>query len=245
MTYPRYVILFRPTFLLGVKHVKSRRAEYAELTRAALLDAAAPAFAERGFAATSVTEIAASARVTKGAVYHHFPDKQSLFEAVVHEYDEAAQQKVYDAVAKHPDSPWDAAMAALEATLDVCSDPVAGRLIYVEGPVGLGWRRWRECEDHYTYRNARLMLQSLIDAGIYRDDIPIDAMAQLVTGIVTHAGITLAEASPRNRKRIRRELQTAIQHLMDGLTRARNSEKTASPPNRVQGGPASQSGDDA
>jgi len=25
-------------------------------------------------------------------------------------------------------------------------------------------RRWRECEDHYTYRNARLMLQGLIDA---------------------------------------------------------------------------------
>jgi AcrR family transcriptional regulator len=212
---------------VGVEHVKSRRTEYAELTRAALLDAAARAFAERGFAATSVTEIAASARVTKGAVYHHFPDKRSLFEAVVQRCDEAAQQKVYDAVANHSDSPWDAAMAALEATLEVCSDPVAARLIYVEGPVGLGWRRWRECEDHYTYRNARLMLQSLIDAGIYRDDIPIDAMSQVVTGIVTHAGITLAEASPRNRKRIRRELQMAIQDLMYGLSRTRSGEKAA------------------
>ena len=209
--------LSRPTILLGVEHVKTRRAEYAELTRAALLDAAASAFAEHGYTQTSLTEIAAAARVTKGAVYHHFPDKQSLFEAVLRKYDEAAQQKVYDALAEHPDSPWDAAAAALDATLDACVDPVAGRLIYVEGPVGLGWRRWRECEDHYTYRNARLMLRTLIDVGIYPDDLPVDAMAQLVTGIITHAGITLAEASPRERKRIRRELQKAIHRLMLGL----------------------------
>lgn len=38
----------------------------------------------------------------------------------------------------HPDDVWEAAMAALEAGLDVCADPVAGRLIYLEGPIGLG-----------------------------------------------------------------------------------------------------------
>ena len=37
-------------------------------------------------------------------------------------------------------------MATLEATLDVGADPVAGRLIHLEGPIGLGWRRWRESE---------------------------------------------------------------------------------------------------
>ena len=62
--------------------VKSRRAEYADATKEALLEAAEVSFAERGFAATSLDDVAAAARVTKGALYHHFENKQHLFEAV-------------------------------------------------------------------------------------------------------------------------------------------------------------------
>lgn len=197
--------------------VKSRRAECAEQTRAALIAAAADAFARRGFTATSITQIAEAARVTKGAVYHHFSDKQSLFEAVMNHHNEAAQRHVYDAIAKHPDDVWEAAMAALDATLDICADPVAGRLIYLEGPVGLGWRRWRESERQYTHRNVRQMLLSSIEAGIYPDDLPTDAMTQVIAGMITHAGIALAEAPSRQRKRIRRELQAAITRVLRGL----------------------------
>jgi AcrR family transcriptional regulator len=200
-----------------VEGVKTRRAQYAEQTRTALLDAAATAFALDGFAATSIAQIASAARVTKGAVYHHFPDKQHLFAAVLHQYNDAAQQQVYDAIGEHPRDPWQAALAGLEATLDVCMDPIAARLIYIEGPVGLGWSRWRDSEEHYTRRNIRLLLQALIDAGVYRADIPLKTMAQLVTGMITHAGIALAEAPARQRKRIRSELQTAIHQLMTGL----------------------------
>jgi AcrR family transcriptional regulator len=200
-----------------VEGVKTRRAEYAEQTRAALLAAAAEAFVKDGFTAASIAQIASAVRVTKGAVYHHFPDKQRLFAAVLDQYNEAAQQQVYDAIGKHPADPWRAALAGLEATLDVCMDPVAARLIYIEGPVGLGWSRWRDSEEHYTRRNIRLLLQALIDADVYRDDIPIEAMAQLVTGMITHTGIALAEAPARKRKQIRTELQTAMHQLMAGL----------------------------
>jgi AcrR family transcriptional regulator len=191
--------------------------EYAEQTRAALVAAAAEAFAEHGFTATSITQIAAAVRVTKGAVYHHFSDKQCLFEAVINYHNEAAQQKVYEAIAEHPDDVWEAAMAGLEATLDACADPVAGRLIYLEGPVGLGWRRWRESERQYTHRNVRQLLLGSIQAGIYPDDIPIEAMTQVITGMITHAGIALAEAPSRQRKRIRSDLQAAIQRVLTGL----------------------------
>jgi AcrR family transcriptional regulator len=179
--------------------------------------AAAEAFARHGFTATSITQIAAAARVTKGAVYHHFSDKRSLFEAVMHEYNEAAQQRVHDAAAKHPDDVWEAATAALDATLDVCADPVAGRLIYLEGPIGLGWRRWRESERQYTHRNVRQLLVSGIQAGIFPDDIPIDAMTEVIAGMITHAGIALAEAPIRQRKRIRGDLQAAIDRVLGGL----------------------------
>jgi AcrR family transcriptional regulator len=202
--------------------VKTRREEYAEQTRSALLKAAADAFAKHGFTATSITQIAASARVTKGAVYHHFPDKHGLFEAVLNQYNEAAQHQVLNAIAQHPTNLWEAALAGLEATMDVCMDPLAARLIYIEGPVGLGWTRWRTSEEYYTRRNIRLLLQGLVDAGTYPDNTPIEAMAQLLTGMITHAGIALAEAPARKRKQSRRELQIAMQQVMLGL---RQTEK--------------------
>ncbi len=217
VTYLGYARSLSATILGDVEVVKSRRVEYAEQTRAALVAAAAEAFAEQGFTATSITQIAAAARVTKGAVYHHFSDKQGLFAAVMNHCNEAAQQRVYDAVAEHPDDVWGAAMAGLETTLDVCADPLAGRLIYLEGPIGLGWRRWRESERQYTHRNVRQLLLSNIQAGIYSDDIPIDAMTQIISGMITHAGIALAEAPARQRKRIRRDLQAAIHRVLNGL----------------------------
>ena len=64
--------------------------------------------------------------------------------------------------------------------------------------LGLGWSRWRDSEERYTRRNIRLLLEALIDAGTYRDDTPVEAMAQLVTGMITHTGIALAEAPARN-----------------------------------------------
>jgi AcrR family transcriptional regulator len=51
-------------------------------TIAALLDAAWELFAEQGFAATSIPDICARAKLTKGAFYSNFPDKDALFLAL-------------------------------------------------------------------------------------------------------------------------------------------------------------------
>ena len=48
-----------------------------------ILEAALDCFAERGFAATRLEDVAARAGVTKGTVYLYFPSKEELFKAVV------------------------------------------------------------------------------------------------------------------------------------------------------------------
>jgi AcrR family transcriptional regulator len=63
--------------------VRSRREEYAEATHEALVDSASACFFESGFAATSLDHVAQRARVTKGAIYHHFTSKRELFLAVL------------------------------------------------------------------------------------------------------------------------------------------------------------------
>jgi AcrR family transcriptional regulator len=54
----------------------------AERSRADILEAAAECFKERGFAATSIDDVARSLGATKGMIYHHYPSKTDLFCAV-------------------------------------------------------------------------------------------------------------------------------------------------------------------
>ena len=64
---------------------RTTKAEQSEATRAALLGAARPLFAERGYAAVATEEIVRAAGVTRGALYHHFAGKEDLFAAVYEE----------------------------------------------------------------------------------------------------------------------------------------------------------------
>src|SRR3984893_11636931 len=83
---------------------RSRREEYTEATRRALLDSAADAFVERGFAEASLDDIARAARLTKGALYHHFAGKQDLFRAVFEEVEMEMIAAVRQAGAAEPGS---------------------------------------------------------------------------------------------------------------------------------------------
>jgi AcrR family transcriptional regulator len=72
-----------PTSAAGAARAVTRRTREPELTRQKILDAAFHEIYRRGFQAASLDSILAEAGVTKGALYHHFPDKASLGYAVV------------------------------------------------------------------------------------------------------------------------------------------------------------------
>ena len=76
--------------------------ERSERSRAQILDTALKLFAHRGYGATSVRDIAAEAGLSKGNVYHHFPDKESIFRALLDRY--------FDAMST-PDFPFNRALA--------------------------------------------------------------------------------------------------------------------------------------
>ena len=67
------------------KTLLKRRAREPDITRDKLLKAAFEEIYRRGFQAASLDTILAKAGVSKGALYHHFPDKASLGYAVVDE----------------------------------------------------------------------------------------------------------------------------------------------------------------
>ena len=65
-----------------------------ETTRAAILAAALKLFSQHGYDATGVAEICAEAGISKGAFYHHFPTKQTLFLALLNEWLEGLDEQI-------------------------------------------------------------------------------------------------------------------------------------------------------
>src|SRR5439155_687263 len=151
-------------YTLRMQQVRSRRELYSEATRAALLEEATRLFGTRGYAGTSLEDVAAASQVTRGAVYHHFDGKQALFEAVLDAQETRAIARI-TAAATAAD-PLEAARQALDAFLDQCCDPVYGRLVWLEGPTALGWHRWRECEQKYAYGLVERFTTALVHASI-------------------------------------------------------------------------------
>src|SRR6187200_914468 len=101
---------------------RTKHAERSEATRAALVAAARPLFAGRGYAAVGTEEIVRAAGVTRGALYHQFRDKAALFEAVVEEVEAETTARVADeAVATG--GPLEALRAGARAFLTICADP--------------------------------------------------------------------------------------------------------------------------
>src|SRR5215207_5700725 len=84
----------------------SRRAGYSASTKRALIDVAELRFTEAGYAAASLDAIVAGARVTKGALYHHFSGKKALFEAVFERVEADASRAIQKSLKGHRD-PWE------------------------------------------------------------------------------------------------------------------------------------------
>lgn len=195
--------------------VKSRREQYSQATRAALLDAATRRFAEHGFAGTALEDVAADIQATRGAVYHHFANKLALFEAVFEQLESQAVERCAAAAAVCPD-PWTAAFGALERFLESCCDPVYGRIVWQEAPLALGWRGWRACEEKFAYGLIENLLGALMDGGFIERQ-PLETMTRITFGLLMAAGLALSDADPRDVPRVKDEYATAISKLISGL----------------------------
>lgn len=129
--------------------LKSRREEYADATRQALIAAAGGLFAAQGYQQVGIETIARSARVTRGAFYHHFADKAELFDALVESMQAAAALKVKAAAEAAPKSK--RVSAGISEFLEVCCEPVYRQLVIETAPAVLGPARCREIEETHVY----------------------------------------------------------------------------------------------
>jgi len=171
-----------------------RRQDYSAGTRKRLVDVAARLFSDHGYSATSLDAIVGGARVTKGALYHHFSGKQALFEAVFLHVEDEAVAAIHAAMRSARD-PWEKAYAGLRTFLDIVQRPDYRRIVIQEGPSVLGYERFREQEERSTFGLVREMVASAFAAAdLALDEGMVDTMSRIFFGALSSAGESINAA---------------------------------------------------
>ncbi|WP_455357608.1 TetR/AcrR family transcriptional regulator, partial [Streptomyces sp. SYSU K217416] len=108
-----------------------------EATRASLLSTARRMFADSGYANTSMDELTAQAGLTRGALYHHFGDKQGLLAAVVEQIDAETDARL-QAISDAATDPWQGFQQRCRAYLDMALEPEFQRIVLRDARAVLG-----------------------------------------------------------------------------------------------------------
>lgn len=192
----------------------SLRSEQVAQTRAALVTAGRRLFGAHGFAATSVEDIAREARVTTGALYHHFPAKAAVFEAVFEQV-HAELLAASSAAEVDGDDVAGLLVAGFGAFLDKMLEPEVARIIVTDAPAVLGLARFAELDERYALAATVAALEAAKDSGALAIDHP-PTLARLLFGALTRAGLLIA-SSPEpaaTRDTVAATLQALIRGLM-------------------------------
>ena len=192
-----------------------RTQEEAARTRAGLVAAGRALFADPGFAATTLDDIARTCGVTRGACYHYFASKNALFEEVFL----AVEAEITDRCAAAA-GPKRTALARFragcEAFLDCCADPDVARIVLLDGPSVLGWERWRLLDGEHGFALVAQGVGASIRSGeLSRHEVA--PLAHLLLGALNHAGMTISRSSDPQSERV--AVGAAFSRLLDGLAK--------------------------
>lgn len=189
------------------------KAEQREMTRAKLIAVARSIFARDGYTHTATEDIVKAAGVTRGALYHHFTNKDDLFRAVVENIQQEIAGRIVQDSEKATDS-WGELVAGCHAFLAASIDPKLQRILLVDAPSVLGWEAWRQLDAEYGTRLLREILEVLQHQGIIKPQ-SLEAQVHLLTGAMNEASLWIAQSAQPAQALA--QAQAALESLLNGL----------------------------
>ena len=188
--------------------VKDARVAQGAETQKTLRRQARKLFAQKGYSGANTNELVGRAKVTKGALYHHFANKRELYHAVVEDMERELVERIEAAGAGQ--APWQRLNAMCRAYLDACRDPALARMLVLEAPVVLGWKAWCDLEQKHE---VAAFARCLDEAGALKE--PAETLAQLILGALTTGARVIATAT--DPEAARAEVQKTVDRLLAGL----------------------------
>ncbi len=181
--------------------VRRRQEDRRAATRRALVAAARTLFAQKGYAATSTPEIVKAAGVTRGALYHHFADKQALFAAVVEEEHAVLALTIHQAAEGGEDEPGPvkALIRGGDGFLAAMQDEGRRRMLIVDAPAVLGRAAVDEIDGRHGLRTLVEGVDAAIEAGAIKE-LPSLPLAHLLSAMFDRAALVPADEINEYRK---------------------------------------------
>jgi AcrR family transcriptional regulator len=171
----------------------SLREAHVRDTRRALLDTARELFAEKGFGGTRTEDVVQRAGLTRGALYHHFRDKEDLFRAVHDEVGDEVVQLLRRRASEPLVGAWALFRANSEIYLEAAStNPAYRQICLIDGPAVLGWRSWSERNDGPTQHMIRYLNDAVAEGAL--DPQPVEPLAHLLAALGAGSAMYVAHA---------------------------------------------------
>lgn len=174
----------------------------APTSRDRLLDAACRVFATRGYAATSMSEIAEAAGVTRVTLYKNFSDKDAVFTTCFDREAEIARQHLFTAYDRGSElSIREEISVDMQAVFDYAAVRPDGFLLLNADDAGpAGDRRTRLGETIA----ARLAQQMSVRSGLDADSPGIQQLARMAVGVAIYGSKGAENSPPEKRERAAR-----------------------------------------
>ncbi|MGA8407841.1 MAG: TetR/AcrR family transcriptional regulator [Candidatus Acidiferrales bacterium] len=186
------------------KHPKRRavRPRDAERTRERLLQAASREIYRSGFQSASIETILASAGVTKGALYHHFKNKEALGYAVVEEVIFPNVRGTWVRPLESVKDPIGALIAIVQDLSvrpeDVCGGCELNNLAQEMSPLDAGFRmRLEAIFDAWREATVTVLRQGQIQGSVRRNVEPTDAAGLLIAMVEGYGSLAKNAQDPK------------------------------------------------
>jgi AcrR family transcriptional regulator len=198
---------------LVTKSPNGKRTRRGPHTRQQILDASLRLFSERGFARTTVRDIARQAGITDAAIYYHFESKRELLEALVEE--RGFINRLQNLQRHEPEGPLEDAILRMArgaiAIMDENRDFL--RLIFMEGLGGdeAALEQYRRLIDMWEKALTAVLTRYAARGDLPPEDAPLLARQVIYTILMSFEESLLGRhLPPRASAQQRREAQEAF-----------------------------------
>jgi AcrR family transcriptional regulator len=182
-------------------------------TRLRIVSVATTLFSQLGYEATSVEAVLHESGVSRGALYHHFGSKESLFEAVL-EAIEAEIAVATIAASRDIADPAEALRAGCDTFLTLAQAGRIRRIVLIDAPSVLGWQKWREIETRHGFGLLKAGLEAMAENGRLRLDL-VDVFAHILLAALIEVALMIARADDAAKALVSGRM--AIHELTDKL----------------------------
>lgn len=190
-----------------------KREEARQKTTSALLKIARKHFTQHGYYEVSLEKIAEEADVTRGAVYHHFKNKQGLFLAVL----EIVQKDIGKHIEKEAsksDDPWEQLILGCLGFVKGANSKNCRRILLIDAPVVIGWDAWRKADRENSMDVLLEHIVQLEQLGCLADNVDTKLMTYSISGALNE----LALNYPRqNIGEISDKIGVTIEYMVNGF----------------------------